>query len=40
MIVFNLVCKSCQFEFEGCFDNSKDYEKTIKSMRDLLSQVS
>ena len=27
MIVFNLICKSCQFEFEGYFDNSKDYEK-------------
>ena len=31
MIVFNLVCKSCQFEFEGCFDNSKDYEKQIRN---------
>ena len=30
MIVFNLVCKSCQFEFEGSFDNSKDYEKQRK----------
>ena len=30
MIVFNLVCKSCQFKFEGCFDNSKDYEKQLK----------
>ena len=30
MIVFNLVCKSCQFEFEGCFDNSKDYEKQLR----------
>ena len=29
MIVFNLVCKSCQFEFEGCFDDSKDYEKQL-----------
>ena len=30
MIVFNLVCKSCQFKFEGCFDNSKDYEKQLR----------
>ncbi len=30
MIVFNLVCKSCQFEFEGCFDNSKDFENQLK----------
>ena len=30
MIVFNLVCKSCQFEFEGCFDNSKEYEKQLR----------
>ena len=30
MIVFNLVCKSCQFEFEGCFDNSKDFEKQLR----------
>ena len=30
MIVFNLVCKSCQFEFEGCFDNSQDFEKQNK----------
>ena len=30
MIVFNLVCKSCQFKFEGCFDNSQDYEKQLK----------
>ena len=30
MIDFNLVCKSCQFEFEGCFDNSKDYEKQLR----------
>ena len=30
MIVFNLVSKSCQFEFEGCFDNSKDYEKQLR----------
>ena len=31
MIVFNLVCKSCQFEFEGYFDNSKDYEKQLRN---------
>ena len=30
MIIFNLVCKSCQFKFEGCFDNSKDYEKQLR----------
>ena len=30
MIVFNLVCKSCQFEFEGCFDSSKDYAKQLR----------
>ena len=30
MIVFNLVCKSCQFEFEGCFDNSKDFAKQLR----------
>ena len=30
MIVFNLICKSCEFEFEGCFDNSKEYEKQLR----------
>ena len=30
MIIFNLVCKSCQFKFEGCFDNSKEYEKQLR----------
>ena len=30
VIVFNLVCKSCQFEFEGCFDNSKDYAMQLR----------
>ena len=30
MIIFNLVCKSCQFKFEGCFDNSKDFEKQLR----------
>ena len=27
MIVYKLNCKSCHFEFEGCFDNSKEFEK-------------
>ena len=27
MIVFNLICKECNFEFEGWFDNSKEFEK-------------
>tara|TARA_B110000438_G_C15774710_1_gene633530 strand:- start:1259 stop:1678 length:420 start_codon:yes stop_codon:yes gene_type:complete len=27
MIVFNLICKDCLFEFEGCFDNSNEFEK-------------
>ena len=31
MIVFNLVCKTCQFEFEGCFDNSKEYTKQLRN---------
>ena len=26
MIVFNLICNQCDFEFEGCFDNSKEFE--------------
>ena len=30
MIIFNLVCKSCQFEFEGCFDNSKDFANQLR----------
>ena len=31
MIVFNLVCKVCNLPFEGCFDNSKDFESQKKS---------
>ena len=27
MIVFNLICKECNFVFEGWFDNSKEFEK-------------
>ena len=27
MIVYNLICKKCSFEFEGWFDNSNDFEK-------------
>ncbi len=27
MIVFNLVCKNCNFEFEGWFENSIEFEK-------------
>ena len=27
MIVFNLICKECNFEFEGWFDNSSEFEK-------------
>ena len=27
MIVFNLICRNCSFEFEGWFDNSKEFEK-------------
>ena len=30
MIVFNLNCKDCNFEFEGCFDNSIEFEKQNK----------
>ena len=30
MIVFNLVCKDCSLEFEGWFDNSKEFEKQRK----------
>ena len=31
MIVFNLICKNCLLQFEGWFDNSKDFEKQNKS---------
>tara|TARA_B100000700_G_scaffold258125_1_gene292245 strand:- start:116 stop:535 length:420 start_codon:yes stop_codon:yes gene_type:complete len=27
MIVFNLICNDCSTEFEGWFENSKDFEK-------------
>ena len=27
MIVFNLICKDCDFVFEGWFDNSNEFEK-------------
>ena len=27
MIVFNLICKECSFEFEGWFDNSNEFKK-------------
>jgi hypothetical protein len=27
VIVFNLICKECSFEFEGWFDSSKDFDK-------------
>ena len=30
MIIFNLNCSDCHFSFEGCFDNTKDYNKQIK----------
>jgi hypothetical protein len=26
MIIYNLLCKKCNFNFEGWFDNSKDFE--------------
>ena len=26
MIVFNLLCKTCSFEFEGWFDDTKNFE--------------
>ena len=27
MIIYNLKCKDCNFEFEGWFESSKDFEK-------------
>ena len=30
MIVFNLICKSCLIEFEGWFENSKEFESQKK----------
>jgi len=31
MIVFNLMCKDCNIEFEGWFDNSFEFEKQKKN---------
>tara|TARA_X000000368_G_scaffold311521_1_gene249355 strand:+ start:68 stop:484 length:417 start_codon:yes stop_codon:yes gene_type:complete len=30
MIVFNLLCKDCNFEFEGWFDNSNEFSRQNK----------
>ena len=30
MIVFNLSCKECNFEFEGWFDSTREYERQNK----------
>ena len=30
MIVFNLLCKSCNFKFEGWFENSNSYKQQLK----------
>ena len=30
MIVFNLICSSCEYEFEGWFDNSSAFESQKK----------
>ena len=30
MIVFNLTCKTCSFDFEGWFENSKEFENQKK----------
>ena len=30
MIVFDLICDECNYEFEGWFDNSKDFENQKK----------
>ena len=35
MIIFNLKCLGCNYEFEGWFENSKEYNKQKKN--DLLS---
>ena len=32
MIVFNLVCKSCNYEFEGWFDSSSEFLKQKKKI--------
>ncbi len=31
MIVFNLLCKACEYQFEGWFENSNSYKKQIKT---------
>ncbi len=31
MIVFNLICKSCDFTFEGWFDSSNEFSKQKKN---------
>ena len=35
MIVFNLICSNCEYEFEGWFDNSSAFESQKK--RKLLN---
>lgn len=35
MIIFNLTCKKCDYEFEGWFDNSNEYQKQKK--RNLIN---
>ena len=30
MIVFNLLCNSCNYNFEGWFDNSNEYNNQKK----------
>ena len=35
MIVFNLKCLDCEYDFEGWFENSKEYEKQKK--KNLIS---
>ena len=35
MIIFNLTCKNCDYEFEGWFDSSNEYQKQKK--RNLIS---
>ena len=30
MIVFNLICSTCEYEFEGWFDNSSAFESQKK----------
>ena len=27
MIVFNLICKNCEYQFEGWFESSREFEK-------------